>query len=88
MRPGLLLRLRMAPPLRMVPAPRLGTAPSLGMALNPRELDLRISLLTLSEWVLFMGEIWFGRGIKSLKSKDLSPPVAFIKPKVCLGQFI
>ena len=32
-----------------------------------------------------MRDVWFGRGIKSLKSKDLSPPVAFIKPKVCLG---
>ena len=34
-----------------------------------------------------MRDVWFGGGIKSLKSKDLSPPVASVKPKVCLGQF-
>ena len=77
-------------------APRLGLAPTLGIASRlglrtshplPRGLILLDRLLVPSESI-FMRDVWFGGGIKSLKSKDLSPPVASVKPKVCLGQYL
>ena len=80
------LGMELAPRLELAPVPGMTSRLVLWTGHLRRGLALLDRPQVLSESI-FMRDVWFGGGIKSLKSKDLSPPVASVKPKVCLGQF-